>query len=120
MNVTGSPVKLKRPNAMKATTARTIADCRTRRRMKASTSFQGSRSTTGAAADGSCRNPPGASIRGSLIQLRDAMTGDADAAKGLELRHVGRATGHGMRAARMERATGRRIEGRRQLSAERG
>ena len=37
MNVTGSPVKLNNPNAMKATTAMTSADCNTRRRMKAST-----------------------------------------------------------------------------------
>ena len=38
MNATGSPMKLKSPNAMNATTASRATDCRIRRRMKASMS----------------------------------------------------------------------------------
>ena len=59
MNATGSPVKLKRPNAMNATTAITATDCRMRRRMKADKSAGPRR-----------RNPGGPRARAGRLRAR--------------------------------------------------
>src|SRR5215813_11350144 len=115
MKVTGSPVKLNRPNAMKPTTSMTKADCRMRRRMKASKGSRNAEKKTPWRwffdAVRSCRKGDGPSI-----QFTRAMAGDADLSQRLEHRDLGPTSLDDVRTAGVKRATPRRIERRGKLA----